>query len=121
MAGSVRYVTTRVTLTGSVAPIALEEAGLVPGRSLELGDGASASRPILLSETPIEILNIVADVATITASVATLAHWLHKLSRRKGVVIERIGRTTIERVTENEIVRVLHEEIRREVEDREST
>jgi hypothetical protein len=121
MAGPIRYVTVRVVLGGPAAPSALDEASLPPLQSLDLGDGASASRPLLLSETPVAILNVVADVTTIVASVAALGGWLYKLTHRKGVVIERIGRTTIERVTEDEIVRVLREEIEREVEEHGST
>jgi len=113
--GQIRYVTVRVTLSGPNAPLALDEASLAPAESLELGDGVHVSRALLLSETPVEVLSIVADVTTIAVSVATLARWLSKLTRRKGVVIERIGRTTVERVTEDEIVRVIREEIEREV------
>lgn len=116
MAGPIRYVTIDVRLTGPGLSTALDEVSLPPGESLSLGDGASASRAILLSEAPLEILSVVADVTAIVASVATLAHWLNKLLHRKGVVVERIGRTITESITEDEIVRVLHEEIERKVE-----
>ena len=118
MAGPIRYVTVRVVLGGPAASIALDEASLPPNESLDLGDGARASRSLLLSEMPVEILNVVANVTAIATSVAVLAGWLYKLTHRKGAVIERIGRTTIERITEDEIVRVLREEIEREVKER---
>ena len=118
MAEPIRYVTVRVVLGGPAASVALEEASLPPLESLDLGDGARASRPLLLSEMAVEILDVVADVTTIATSVAVLAGWLYKLTHRKGAVIERIGRTTIEYITEDEIVRVLREEIEREVEKR---
>jgi len=113
MTGPIRYVTIDVRLTGAGASTALDEASLPPGESLRLGDGASASRAVLLSEAPLEIVSVVADVTAIAASVAALGHWLYTLIRRKGVVVERIGRSTVERLTEDEIVRVIHEEIER--------
>lgn len=113
MAAPIRYVTIDVRLTGAGASTALDEASLPPGESLSLGDGASASRAVLLSEAPPEILSVVADVTAIAASVAALGHWLYTLTRRKGVVVECIGRSTVERLTEDEIVRVIHEEIER--------
>ena len=116
MASPIRYVTIDVRLTGPGIAPALDEASLPPGQSLSLGNGASASRAMLLSEAPLEILSVVADVTAIVASVATLAHWLYALLHRKDVIVERIGRTTIERITEDEIVRVIREEIERKVE-----
>jgi hypothetical protein len=116
MEGSIRFITVDVRLTGPNVSTALDEMSLQPGAHLDLGDGASTSRAILLSEVPVEILNVVADLTTIAASVAMLASWLHKLLRHDGVVVERIGRTVVEHITEDEIVRVLHEEIERKVE-----
>jgi hypothetical protein len=116
MEGSIRFVTVDVRLTGPNVSTALDQMLLEPGAHLDLGDGASTSRAILLSDAPVEILNVVADVTTIVASVAMLANWLHRLLQHDGVVVERIGRTVVEHITTDEIVRVLHEEIVRKVE-----
>lgn len=109
-----RYVTLRVWLDGPAAPDALDEASLPNLATLDLGNGAKVSRPILLGEAQ-TALDIVADVVGLALAARELGRWLYGLTRKDGVVIERIGRTTVRHVTADGITEVVQEEIEREV------
>jgi predicted nucleotide-binding protein len=115
MAKQTRFITLRVVLGGARASQALEDVSLPPMRSLDLGEGASASRPLLLSEEVLEVLNVVVDVATLAASVAVLANWLHSLASQKDVTIESIEQTPLEREAEEDIARIVREEVERKL------
>jgi hypothetical protein len=104
-----------VYLAGPDVSDALSEIDLDPQARMDLGDGASVSRMLLLSTSPSEILSFAADIATVTTSVGVIAGWLYKLSQRKGVQIERIERTIIEQTTEEGLTRLVREEIERKL------